>query len=102
MSVADVAREALCQMEPQLRFAMEHALTKNGPMPSDPVRMGSIVINEASEALCEALKMTKERPNASHRGAVGDRPSMIVELMQTAGVAILAAVELQAQENQSE
>lgn len=97
MSIADKAREDLEFCRDALLYKMEQALDKNGPMPQDPVRMGAIVVEEACEALAEAMVLTKPSHTASHRGATGSRSAMIHELLQCAGCAIAAARELGAQ-----
>lgn len=89
------AGEAINRVMFDLRAAMEHALDKNGPMPIiDLVRCAAITVEEACEALSEAMKLTSARGTASHQGASGTIEAMFHELMQTAGTAILTASEL--------
>lgn len=69
---------------------MDRSVGKYGAFPCDPMRAAAIVVEEACEALSEAMKITNPASRASHRGSVGTYDAMIRELTQTASAAILA------------
>lgn len=98
MSIADTARETYLHpaVEPRIKWEIEFALAKNGAYPSDPIRACAVVVNEASEALAEALKLSRRAGSASHRGAVGTKNALLHELAQTAACCMMAIRELEA------
>lgn len=68
---------------------MEKSIREKGELTPDPVRACAILINEASEATAEALKITNPSSVASHRKAKGTREAMYHELAQTASLALM-------------
>lgn len=71
-----------------IQHAINHSRAKNGPFPTDPVRGAALLVNEASEALAEALKLTNPGGTASHRGAKGTAEALAHEAAQAAACAI--------------
>jgi len=83
--ISTILDSGMFHVAEELRKSMKRY---GGVVTTDPVRASALLINEASEVLAEALKMTNPSGQASHRGAKGTKEAMIKELAQVGNLAI--------------